>query len=328
MKIIKAKIKIITPMCSYGVRQSKPEFRITELKSLMRSTFRELYRFENLKDMKEKEKELFGDIKNKSPIALKIEYDKLRVSDKKIIPHKPKFEKKCLSKGNQLKINLIGNDNIKLEMYIILLIQSSIIGSLGNRSRKGFGSFTVTDVEGFETDKYNKLLKENPIEIFCKMINYGHKYKGHFNICKKEQKILGHFNDFFTDGDFPYVKRVSIIKINKEYDEILYEISKLTHDRLDDKLIDKWFTNKGYKIDSKKINKNILGNCKYQKVSVKRFASPVHISFWENTTDKYMIVKELNYAYIINELKISEKSKTVNKNYVDEFVNQVKKEGR
>lgn len=48
-------IRLLTPMFSSGSDVSKAEFRITELKALMRSTFREFFEYETVEELKEAE---------------------------------------------------------------------------------------------------------------------------------------------------------------------------------------------------------------------------------------------------------------------------------
>jgi len=85
-------------------------------------------------------------------------------------------------------------------------------------------------------------------------------------------------------------------------------------------------------LNKNKINKNILGNCKHQRKNINRFASPVSVSFWaknnyndsENDEDKYMIIKELNYNYILSSLEITDKeSVEANEKYIQKYVERL-----
>ena len=70
MRKVKIKLKTISPLTSFGAYKNQREFRVTEIKALLRSTFRELYYFKDIEDMKRKENFLFGSTENKSPVSI------------------------------------------------------------------------------------------------------------------------------------------------------------------------------------------------------------------------------------------------------------------
>lgn len=302
MNKVEIKFKIITPMFSFGNNKLEAEFRVTELKSLMRNTFRELYYFKDIKDMKEKEVKLFGNTEKKSPLSFKADIKDVHTGNRHMLPHDKRALTKCLDSSSEIILHMIVNDVLILEFYINLLILSSIFGSLGKRSRKGFGSFKIINIKNTEKNKYkkyNELLKKNPIEILnnftkqtnnlCKMRNY--------SVEKQNNSINLEFNKH--NINFPYTNKVHVLKIHKnnqkknvQYNDLLKDISQLTQNRLSDS-----FTKK---IINSDINKSILGNYKSS-----RFASPIWVSFWENDTDSYMIIKELNYCYILKEMYVN-----------------------
>ena len=55
------------------------------------------------------------------------------------------------------------------------------------------------------------------------------------------------------------------------------------------------------------INNNILGQHKSGKPKLDRFASPLWISFWENENSRYLILKILNYDYLLLKLYLLRK---------------------
>lgn len=339
MKVAEIELEVLTPMFSYGdellppkkeqrKRYSRAEFRITELKSLMRNTFRELYDFEDLNDMKEKENILFGSMKKKSPIVFKGKCIKAAEDEiSEMLPHKIdekyKSKRSCLKSGKKVNFLMISN-NQNLEIYIKLLIQASIIGSLGMRSRKGFGSFKINSikVDGIVENKYIPLMETKPINILKNDSEF-EKYKIRKIEVETSNEIK--FNSVKCRNlNYPYIKNTRIVKIPQyiKYIDLIKKVSQLTHDRLYKDKYKKDFT-EGI-LNSDKIDKNILGNCKVQESEINRFASPVCVSFWENDESKYMIIKELNYEYIFDKFNIRENEKReADEKYVDKYITEL-----
>ncbi|MBU3127894.1 type III-B CRISPR module RAMP protein Cmr1 [Clostridium tagluense] len=334
MKIVEITLEILTPMFSFGddsKKDSVAEFRITELKSLMRSTFRELFYFEKSEDMKEKEGRLFGNTERKSPVAFKLKYIKTNKYEKhEMLPHRSEERRRaltsCLDSSRKIKFYMIISNVSNLELYIALLIEGSIVGALGKRSRKGFGSFRVNEIKVDGNKEYDNLLKGNPIEIFGNIqeLLQNKEYKlrnNNLNEIKENNNII-EFNLRFDDNniDYPYVKNISVIPIEKNvlYSNLLNEISKLTHNRVDDSFIEEFM--------GKEINKSILGNYKTKK----RFASPVCVTFSENNDEKYLIIKEVNHNYVLKELGIvknTDKHKA-NMKYINNYIKYLKDIGK
>ncbi|MGG7163510.1 type III-B CRISPR module RAMP protein Cmr1 [Clostridium ihumii] len=335
MKKLSVVLKVITPMLSFGNDMENSEFRITELKALMRSTFRELYYFNDIKDMKEKEDKLFGSVNRKSPISFKLNnIDKKSFGKVNMLPHKQMPKVSCIKESSKIYIDIITKNNVYIPIYAILLIQASITGALGKRSRKGFGSFIIESMLLNGEDEYKDLLIGKPEDILENCNKF---------ILDKDLKDLGEYilginkdgvnneiviNKLSSNLDYPYVKKISFIKIcDKEYMGLIKKISQLTHDRLRKK-----DNKKGNEEDftdgienNQEIKRTILGNCKGEKCGMKRFASPVSISFWENSDEKYMVIKELNYNYILQKLNIrNDKSLKANDEYVQKYIKELK----
>lgn len=340
MKYVELELEVITPMFSFGDNKELSEFRITELKSLMRNTFRQIYCFNKPEDMKKKEEILFGSTKNKSPISFKLNSPIVGNGKRDMLPHRETKDERemlpyrktknkesktnCISESTIIKnLYMIVNNNSNIELYINLLIQSSILGGIGKRSRKGFGAFKINSISGID-EKYNYLFKKSPVDVLkeCEIyLKDNDLYKVRKNRYRnnKIEKLI--FDDSIYKKNklnFPYIKNINFIKIskNRDYTNLIKLVSQLTHNRLDDKVI---------KEDNKIIiDPNILGNCKSGNRKINRFASPICVSFWENNIDKYMIVKELNYDYILSSLKTKyDKAINPNKRYVDRYVEKI-----
>lgn len=335
MKKVEIEIALLTPMFSSSADTGEAEFRLTELKSLLRTTFRELYIFKDLKDMKTQEKMLFGSMEEKSPIAFrlkkKIECDQNK--KKFLLPHKNQGKQPCLQQGDKIELYIFENTSsdafcAHLAFYVHLLIQASIIGGLGKRSRKGFGSFKVTNIKFIQEElneqsenivginsKFNELLKCDPIK-FLKEENVGNSFSYKERIIDENYSIK--FTSLETAFDFPYAKKITVLEIkDNNIDNILKSLSQLTHDRLNNiesKEIEPFMS----KTIMNNIHLSILGNFNGDK-SIDRYASPICTSIYELNCVMYLIIKELNYNYILSEFK---NHKNDNKADIEQYINK------
>jgi CRISPR-associated protein Cmr1 len=304
LKKVSIQLELLTDMFSFG-NDHNPEFRVTELKSLLSQTLKELYFFENLSDMKKIESEYFGNTEKKSPVSIKIKkINDLNIACKKLLTHKTNsFKQKCLTVLNEKRtticLELYSYFDDALKIFIFLLIQSSIIGGLGKRCRRGSGSFRITSIFSENSDVKNtfNFLDELklPHEIIekcsdeIKTINKKITDKITFSKDSKENFILSNKNKL----PYPYIKKITFKKLNIGYNEAIKQIDKETHNRNQTK---------------------VLGSAK------PRFASPIYITFWENTSKEiYLVIKELNYDYFLKSIDNFKES------FVDDFINEIKK---
>jgi CRISPR-associated protein Cmr1 len=196
------------------------------------------------------------------------------------------------------------------------------------------------DIICFEIDKFlnisyeylKKFLKElglNEVEekkLNCLLLENFINNKFNINNLKDCEWAKLYEEDIKKKDDYNYIKNVYIIELKEdtEYEKLLNNISKLTHERVSlkqgDDFLKKLMKNKK-DIDIKKININVLGNYK----SRNRFAAPVYVTFWENKDKKYMIIKELNYNYIFKKLGIViPQQKEIHINYINNFIKCLK----
>ncbi|GEM_PF-3160368 len=353
-------LELITPMFSVGADENIAEFRITELKALLRLTFREFFEYTSLEDLTEKETILFGSTKRKSPVTIRFGKDgNIRCEDKEVLVlHKKKFKAPALPIGTKINIVFESRNNMFLEVYMDILKLASMTGGLGKRSRKGMGSFRFESIDEeiiSTNNNFEKLPKGGDNDLIFYTIETkdlkGDKKTYTFRTRKfsmdgyeKDKYIKYKIECKDNMEDIHYVKYLHKIlienKINQENGakdavrSVLEEISNLTHERLVnyqdfisketikaiEKLKDKNFD------DEKKfgsvLNKEILGNCSEGELS--RFASPVYVTSYQELggtgLNAYIIIKELNYKYIYE--KITEKK--VDSEYITGYINKIK----
>lgn len=134
--------EIITPMFSSGSNRAEAEFRVSELKALMRYTFRIASNIVESRELYKKEAQLFGDAEqHASPIRIQVVEKELPKKREALLLHKSTQPVGCLIAGGTFEIVLRkfldkGED---LDFYQNLLRLSLILGGLGKRSRRGRG---------------------------------------------------------------------------------------------------------------------------------------------------------------------------------------------
>ncbi|KYN79033.1 type III-B CRISPR module RAMP protein Cmr1 [Clostridium sporogenes] len=343
MERIKVTLEVVTDMFSEGIKSNKEaEFRIPELKALLRSAFREFFYYTSLDDLKEKEELLFGSTNKKSPVIIKFtQNNKIRFNDKKKFVLHKNMDKEAIPSGTKFNITFQSRDQKYLRAYLVILKLASITGALGKRSRKGMGAFKVINLdnkiidinksfedllcgyrEEFETNekiyviKTRKFLKEKQYKDSCVkyIIECDANMPQDIHYAKSIYKI--------------YLGNLTNEKSMEKIDCILRKFSWLTHDRLSN--INKIFSKEtikkieketGEKINNEKsleflFNKDVLGNYNYKynlkekKITKKsiltRFACPVYITIYQNTQgeliENYLIIKELNYNYVYKKI--------------------------
>lgn len=317
-------IETITPMFSSGENKSEAEFRITELKALLRSTFREFFEYSSLDDLKKKEEILFGSTEIKAPVSLRYGDKEVVISKNKenMLPHKT-HTIFAIPKNKKIRIIFMSRKKELLDLYILILKLASVVGALGKRSRKCMGAFKVLEI---------KDNKNNNLRIFDSLENMFNEINEDINSISKENKLYYKIKNFekkpemdksvkfiFADNktdkiNVNYAKKITIVKTKFDNNfenktNIFYNISNLTHMRLEEKNVD---------VEGE-YNKEILGNCS-KKIS--RFASPVYITVYEFDSEQYLIIKELNYDYIYgNKLK----KQSGDEEYIQWYIDEIKK---
>lgn len=307
-------IRLLTPMFSSGSDVSKAEFRITELKALMRATFREFFEYRTVADLKEAEGFLFGNTERKSPVMIlngKSKINSINGDFRNMVLHKEyeKYKKKALVENVEIKIRFRSKDEEILNLWMQILQLAAWTGGLGKRSRKGMGVFQICKI--LDTDK-NEEIELFKFEKLMEELNKKIKFK----IEKKEVDKVNEYIFNYDKSDIinvNYIRKLIIVRTQFDSNfnsktNLLYKISDLTHQRL---------SGEEFK-DKELYNKHILGNC---RGSLSRFASPVCITLYEFKSEKYLIIKELNYDYIYNE-KFKEQSG--DKKYIQWYIDEIK----
>jgi CRISPR-associated protein Cmr1 len=200
--------KIITPTFCYGADGDTPDLRAPSIKGALRFWWRALHPNLELSEMKEKETMLFGGVEEngarKSSFSLQVVNIKKKEHTIQALPHKQSFTKKAIMPDSTFDILI----KPASESISNLLKFTSIVGSFGARSRRGFGCFQIESINDVTWDLK---LEIESIYSLIKTIN-------------PKIEIGKQYN-----REYPYLKKVMIGKSNSSYDDLLKKIGLASH---------------------------------------------------------------------------------------------------
>lgn len=147
--------KTITPLVMNGAFGKIPELRPPGIKASLRFWWRALHGHLTLDDLRKREGEIFGNTQGRSKILIRMSEIKDNSVDKStsLLPHKSNEGKKspapAFVEDLEFKIR-VDYDSTAISKTVIenLFVITSTLGGWGKRSRRGFGSLVVTEING------------------------------------------------------------------------------------------------------------------------------------------------------------------------------------
>jgi CRISPR-associated protein Cmr1 len=139
-----------------GADGKTPELRPPSIKGALRFWWRTVNGHLSLAELKKKETDIFGgggEKAGRSKVIIEVlnQPDRKNIISEKPLPHKERTFQKNAIKTDFLfdvKITLTNEHNgFELKQVKSLFILFSILGGLGNRSRRGFGSFKINKID-------------------------------------------------------------------------------------------------------------------------------------------------------------------------------------
>lgn len=236
-------LKTVTPMFLGGADGKTPELRVPSIKGMMRFWWRAINSHLSIEELRKEEGGLFGSSDEgvgRSKFALMVR----RTDEIKVIPYQPlphhTGNESCeyLAKAPSCKKNdncskgfqpsAIAPDKtfeciIRTSGEYIAQVQdifkiSLILGGLGRRSRRGFGSIKIIKVNGSDFS-----FDYSPTSI-CNLLNAvvpnGFKVDGN----KITRSINAH-----ADADYPYIEEIEIGSGCKKHEDLLKVIGRSSH---------------------------------------------------------------------------------------------------
>lgn len=217
-------VRLISDMLMHGARpDEEAELRETAIKGVLRYFWRALNgeTARNKRDLLVKESRLFGgtDPKLKSPLSLKIEQEETSMYRRVYLPHKTESNqnrpKPALRAGGTFQLELRIPSYMsqkKLEEYKNYLELTMLLGSFGQRARRGFGSIQVGVYED-ETAFLNEVTKR--LEYCGKKVER-----------QNNSLYLGKQNRVNP----PTIERIYVGRKESEMNDILKTIHHATHE--------------------------------------------------------------------------------------------------
>jgi len=232
MKKMEFPCEVITPMFLYGADKNCPEFRAASIKGIMRYWWRAVQAESDIGKMKEKEDRIFGDSGNegKSKFSVVVKSEGFEHDRQNMLPHhtgdrncplcgNDKCKKVVLAKAikPQQKFQVIFRyrqlpSDFTEEHLKALFKLTSILGGLGKRSRRGFGSFAVLS-EPKEREIITRI--KDLLEFLA---------PGNFELRDNAIKLIKTCN-----ADYPFIRKIEVGKAYRTVDELLRIIGKASH---------------------------------------------------------------------------------------------------
>lgn len=245
-----------------GSFTNEPELRPPSLKGIMRYWWRAVNGNLPLKDLKEKESNIFGASNEqigKSKFNIRIQSEKLYVDKYKPIPHK-NFRFEGFNPGQKMSITLTSYHEVsKLEDILKL---SLILGGLGRRTRRGFGSLKYSD-------------QELELENILKLINRVGSGQYHID---DNRITLKNKSSFVVNH--PYILEVLIGNVYPSWEELLDSVAQASHNCC---------------------NQSLGSAAQYDKqgrLITDRLSSPIYISVFKKGGNEYFpIISTLNTVF-------------------------------
>ncbi len=142
MQCVQLKLETVTPMFLHGPGNREIELRPPPFKALFRYWWRAAVG-EDADKLREGESNLFGNTKKRSLLSIRISGNRELHFDKyPLLPHKDRVKTRAYSPDSRFNLILAAPE---LNEYKKIAKLSFLLGGVGNRSRRGFGSIRYQD---------------------------------------------------------------------------------------------------------------------------------------------------------------------------------------
>ncbi|MEM0303329.1 MAG: type III-B CRISPR module RAMP protein Cmr1 [Archaeoglobaceae archaeon] len=168
---MRVELETVTPLFLAGANQREPELRAPSFRGVMRFWLRALLGGvlgNNPQEIFKHESAVFGSTEHASPVIVRVDLrDELQSEDYRPLPHNPKksFTFKGLAPDQIFTLTLLSRDENALKKAAKALQLLCLLGGLGRRSRRGFGSLQIVNgdlpkLEASTTKELSSRLKE------------------------------------------------------------------------------------------------------------------------------------------------------------------------
>lgn len=285
--------RVLTPLFLAGAdgteRNAVPEFRAPSLKGAMRFWWRAVQAEEDTDGLKKTEAGIFGGTgkgEGKSIFGIRMSGVKsLLTGSHRLLPHhsgdvncfcvanhgeqcKKGMKRTAILPGQEFSVEFFYGRPHQVftpERLKAVFILTSILGGLGKRSRRGFGSFEINAVDGIKPDR------EVNLEYIYELLELLAPGKNHMG---QNSVVL----NGACRGQYPFIREIAIGRQYGSAEELLKTIGKASHDH----------------------DKDCLGFVGTGKLKGRRLASPVYVSVISGGGGYRPVITTLNTASEIN----------------------------
>ena len=251
-------LETVTPMFLHGA--NKIELRPPAFKALFRYWWRTVQDC-NADSLRDAEAKLFGSTKSKAPFSIRISSEMNLISTKyKPLPHRSDnrgFTRDAYNGGQSFDLYLITKDEDD-SIYRQIAKLGFLLGGVGNRSRRGFGSIQQ---KGWNFKNIFDLRNEILATLNAVACVDRFRISG-----PTIESTLTHF------PKYPVIQRIYFGKSTSDVDSLLRKIGRATHDHKDD----------------------ALGYAKRQR----RLASPIHVRIQKVSDEYVPVITQLHSTYL------------------------------
>lgn len=235
--------RLLTPLFLGGAdgteRDAVPELRAPSLKGAMRFWWRAAQAEEDGKRLKKTEAGIFGGTgkgEGKSTFGIRMNcIGPLRLKKYQLLPHhsgdgncfcvaandgrcRKGMKRTAISPGQEFSVEFTSiRPHLALEQLKALFILTSILGGLGKRSRRGFGSFAVNAIDGL------KLNREVNLEYVFELLEF--LAPGKYRLGQNTIVL-----NSACRGKYPFIKEIAIGRRYGSAEELLKAIGSASHD--------------------------------------------------------------------------------------------------
>jgi len=206
-------LQTVSPMFLHGAHNDKdapPQLREPAFKALFRYWWRAVTAHQNPRDQ---EGELFGQTDSRSPLLIRIvgNRNNLETLTAYPLPHKRNFSKRAFGTDQEFRLRLTASN---LELYQNIANLSFLLGGVGNRSRRGFGSICDTSWQFDDVEAVRKSIL-NTLNAITE-----DQYTDNGEAIESKRT---------TFPDYPTIKKIYWGQLTDNVDNLLTRIGQATH---------------------------------------------------------------------------------------------------
>ena len=139
-------LETVTPMFLHGYKNSNLELRPPPFKALFRYWWRTVQVYVKAEQLRDAEGNLFGSTDGRAPFSIRISTIELKAAPYSLLPHRTNMDPVPAYKiGQQFSLQLITKDESVTMGCERIAKLAFLLGGVGNRSRRGFGSIRFQD---------------------------------------------------------------------------------------------------------------------------------------------------------------------------------------